>query len=91
MNHQLLLAGAAALLMSSTALAGTPAEDFAAADANKSGTLDAVEFRAFINLSAAAGRKNAVMVRNMGVYDRAFAKLDQNRDGQLSPAELDPA
>ena len=89
MTSKLLLGAAAAMLMTSAALAGTPAEDFVAADANKSGALDAVEFRAFIDLSANAGRKNAVMVRNMGAYGRAFAKLDKNGDGQISPAELE--
>jgi hypothetical protein len=70
------------------ALAGTPAEDFAASDADRSGALNPAEFRRFIGLAASAGRGRAVRVRDNNAYDQAFARLDRNRDGQLSRAEL---
>lgn len=68
--------------------AGTPAEDFVASDADRSGTLNAAEFRRFIALGVAAGRPRAVMVRNNNAYDMAFGRVDRDRNGQLSRAEL---
>lgn len=68
--------------------AGTPAEDFAASDADRSGTLNAAEFRRFIALGVAAGRPRAVMIRDNNAYDMAFGRVDRDRNGQLSRAEL---
>lgn len=70
------------------AVAGTPAEDFAASDADRSGTLSPAEFRRFIALGVAAGRPRAVMVRDRDAYGRAFQQLDRDRNGQLSRTEL---
>ena len=70
------------------AVAGTPAEDFVASDADRSGTLSPAEFRRFIALGVAAGRPRAVMVRDRDAYARAFQQLDRDRNGQLSRAEL---
>lgn len=70
------------------AVAGTPAEDFAASDTDRSGTLSPAEFRRFIALGAVAGRPRAVMVRDRDAYARAFQQLDRDRNGQLSRAEL---
>jgi hypothetical protein len=68
--------------------AGTPAEDFVASDADRSGALNAAEFRRFIALGVAAGRPRAVMVRDNNAYDLAFGRVDRDRNGQLSRAEL---
>ncbi len=76
------------ILAPGVAMAGTPAEDFVASDADRSATLSPAEFRRFISLGAAAGRPRAVMVRDRNVYDRAFQQLDSDRNGQLSRAEL---
>lgn len=70
------------------AVAGTPAEDFAASDTDRSGTLSPAEFRRFIALGVAAGRPRAVMVRDRDAYGRAFQQLDRDRNGQLSRTEL---
>lgn len=70
------------------AQAGTPLEDFVASDADRSGTLNAAEFRRFIALGVAAGRPRAVMVRNNNAYEVAFGRVDRDRNGQLSRAEL---
>ena len=70
------------------AVAGTPAEDFAASDTDRSGTLSPAEFRRFIALGVAAGRPRAVMVRDRDAYARAFQQLDRDRNGQLSRAAL---
>ena len=76
------------LLAPAAAVAGTPVEDFAASDTDRSATLNPAEFRRFIALSAAAGRSRAVMVRDRNLHDRAFQRLDTDRNGQLSRAEL---
>jgi|LauGreSBDMM110SN_4_FD.fasta_scaffold552175_1 hypothetical protein len=76
------------LLAHGAALAGTPVEDFVASDTDRSATLNPAEFRRFIALSAAAGRSRAVMVRDRNLHDRAFQRLDTDRNGQLSRAEL---
>lgn len=75
-------------LVPGAAVAGTPAEDFAASDADRSGTLSPAEFRRFIALGVAAGRPRAVMVRDRDAYGRAFQQLDRDRNGQLSRTEL---
>ena len=75
--------------MATSSLAGTPAQDFAVADADKSGGLNATEFRRYIALSAEAGRGNAIKIRDGNHYDRAFSKIDKNRDGQIVLAEID--
>jgi len=76
------------LLAPGAAVAGTPAEDFAASDTDRSATLSPAEFRRFIALGAAAGRSRAVMVRDRNLHDRAFQQLDTDRNGQLTRAEL---
>lgn len=83
-----LVAAALALSVAGPALAGTPAEDFAAADADSNRTLDPTEFRAYIALAAAAKRGQAVRVRDGNYYDRAFARIDANKDGRLSRVEM---
>ncbi|MFY8162916.1 MAG: hypothetical protein ACOVKC_01640 [Brevundimonas sp.] len=83
-----LLLLSALALVPGAAVAGTPAEDFAASDADRSGTLSPAEFRRFIALGVAAGRPRAVMVRDRDAYGRAFQQLDRDRNGQLSRTEL---
>ncbi|MDP3404117.1 MAG: hypothetical protein Q8S03_05460 [Brevundimonas sp.] len=79
---------AAAMSSCGVARAGTPAEDYAACDADRSGALNPAEFRCFIGRAAQAGRARAVMVRDNNAYDRAFTRLDRDRNGQLSRPEL---
>ncbi|MBX9614357.1 MAG: hypothetical protein K2X25_02060 [Caulobacteraceae bacterium] len=78
----------ATLSVPDVTMAGTPAEDFVACDADRSGALNPAEFRCFIGRAAQAGRARAVMVRDNNAYDRAFTRLDRDRNGQLSRPEL---
>ncbi|WP_396593506.1 hypothetical protein [Brevundimonas sp. R86498] len=66
----------------------TPAGDFVACDADRSGALTPAEFRCFIGRAAQAGRARAIMIRDNNAHDRAFARLDRDRNGQLSRPEL---
>jgi Ca2+-binding EF-hand superfamily protein len=86
LSAMLLVSGLA--LLPVNADAGTPAEDFVASDADRSGTLNAAEFRRFIALGVAAGRPRAVMVRDNNAYDMAFSRVDRDRNGELTRAEL---
>lgn len=62
--------------------------NFEKADANKDGMLDLNEFTNFINLNADLGLGRAPMIRRFGGYATAFGRLDTNRDGRVSRAEL---
>jgi hypothetical protein len=46
------------------------------------------EFRVFVRLMAAAGQSTALTIRTFGAYGMAFRRVDANRDGLASPAEL---
>lgn len=72
--------------------ASTPEEmaaaNFRLADVDGNGGLSSDEFVAFINLNAAQNIGQASRIKNAGAYDRAFARLDQNGDGLVTPDEL---
>lgn len=64
------------------------AANFRMADADADGFLSFDEFGVFINLNAAQNIGQANRVKSAGAYERAFARLDQDRDGLVSPDEL---
>ncbi len=80
-----------ALSQSAQASSKQAAANFVTADANGDGALTQAEFKSFINLNAAHGIGKAQTVKDRGLYDRAFARLDLNRDGRISSAELQSA
>jgi len=63
-------------------------ENFQQADANGDGALNAGEFETLINLNAADNLGQAARLANSGNYQRAFNRIDQNRDGIVTQAEL---
>lgn len=72
---------------------GSSAQDMAAAnfrmaDSNGDGVLNADEFVSFINLNAAQNIGQAKRVRSAGAYNRAFASVDKDEDGVVTPNEL---
>lgn len=64
------------------------AENYRQADANGDGMLVNAEFATFIDLNAADGLGNAAKVSSRGMHARAFARVDVNGDGVVSPQEL---
>lgn len=64
------------------------AANFRMADADTNGVLNETEFVTFIDLNAAQNIGQASRVKTAGVYGRAFARLDQNGDGFVSPDEV---
>lgn len=64
------------------------AENYRQADANSDGVLAYAEFATFIDLNAADGLGNAARVSSRGMHARAFARVDANGDGMVSPQEL---
>ncbi|MCO6185288.1 hypothetical protein [Rhizobium sp. L1K21] len=61
---------------------------FVAADLDKSITLTAEEFKAFVDKMAEDGETKALTIRLMGLYNYAFKKIDKNIDGVVTPQEL---
>ncbi|NNC73717.1 MAG: hypothetical protein HKN78_12695 [Sphingomonadaceae bacterium] len=94
MRHLALAGAAMAILVSSGAMAQTNAAreaaraNFGQADVNGDGKLSRREFRMFVNANAEDGLGQAGMVRRFSAYDRAFARVDQNGSGFVTPAEL---
>ena len=64
------------------------AENYRQADANGDGVLVYAEFATFIDLNAEDGLGNAARVSSRGMHARAFARVDANGDGMVSPQEL---
>ncbi|MEO0544517.1 MAG: hypothetical protein AAFY99_11925 [Pseudomonadota bacterium] len=63
-------------------------ENYMQADANNDGLLTYDEFVTFIDLNAADGLGNASMVASRNMYSRGFNRVDANKDGVVSPDEL---
>lgn len=66
-------------------------ENFKQADANKDGQLSRTEFEVFINANAEDGLGRAGMIRRIGAYDRAFARIDADKNGFVTPSEMSAA
>lgn len=64
------------------------AENFQQADMDHNGVLQYAEFATFIDLNALDSIGKASLIRNRGLYGRAFARIDANNDGVVSPNEL---
>ena len=58
------------------------------ADANGDKALNYKEFVTFIDLNAADNIGRASMVKSRNLYSRAFKRLDKNRDGKITRAEI---
>ena len=63
-------------------------ENFQQADRNDDRKLNPQEFKAFIDANAEDDIGRASMVHRFGAYDRAFARLDTDQDGEITRAEL---
>lgn len=72
----------------SPAMQEKAAENFFQADANQDGALSRDEFETLINLNADDSIGRAKMIRRFGRYDIAFGRLDANRDGFVTPEEI---
>lgn len=83
-----LLAASPVLAMNDNADRKAARENFMQADANKDALLSKSEFKNFINANADDDLGRASMVRRFGAYDRAFARVDANKDGFVSGKEL---
>lgn len=91
----LTLAVLAASIVAAPALALDKAADqkaaqqnFKQSDANGDGKLTKAEFRKFIDANAADDIGKASMVKRFGAYDTAFDRVDKNKDGVVTGAEL---
>lgn len=58
--------------------------NFTSVNANGSGALTAAEFKAFIDLNAAAGIGKAAKIKSFGAYDKAFAGVDADKNGLVT-------
>jgi Ca2+-binding EF-hand superfamily protein len=63
-------------------------ENFAQADADGDERLSASEFRRFIDENAKDDLGRAARVKRFGVYEKVFARLDANKDGFVTRAEI---
>ena len=84
-----------ALVMAVPALALNAAADrkavqqnFKQADGNEDGHLTKSEFRRFIDANAADEIGRASMIKRFDAYDRAFARVDTNKDDIVTRKEL---
>lgn len=78
-----LSAGAAIAQLSPAAFQAAEA-NFKQANASATGALTAAEFKAFIDLNAAAGIGKAAKIKSFGAYDKAFAGVDADKDGLVT-------
>lgn len=79
---------APALALNAAADSKATQENFKQADGNEDGQLTKSEFRRFINANAADDIGRASTIKRFGAYDRAFARVDANKDGLVTPKEL---
>ena len=64
------------------------AENFQQADFDGDGQLVYAEFATFIDLNAEDGLGRAAMISSRGMHARAFERVDANRDGIVTPEEM---
>lgn len=79
------------LVLAAALLAGpvfAQQDAFARADTTGDGALSPAEFKTFIDDLAEAGRAQAQRVKAAGRYGLAFDRIDQNRDGLVTAAEV---
>jgi hypothetical protein len=83
---------AAAIVLSTpgSAFAYSQAEKnaFIKADANSDRKITPGEFRTLIEGLVAAGSEKAISVKKWGAYGYAFKRIDADKDGTITPAEL---
>lgn len=97
MKNRILAGLAVIALASGSASAQSDSErekaraNFRQADTNEDGLLSRSEFRTFINANAEDGLGRAGMIRRLGAYDRAFDRIDADKNGLLTPAEMSAA
>jgi Ca2+-binding EF-hand superfamily protein len=61
---------------------------FIKADANSDRKITPGEFRTLIEELVATGSEKAISVKKWGVYGYAFKRIDADKDGMITPAEL---
>lgn len=61
---------------------------FLKADTNGDLVISTGEFRTLINELVAIGSEKAVSVKKWGVYGYAFKRIDADKDGKITPEEL---
>ena len=73
-----------------TAIAYSQAEKnaFIKADANSDRKITPGEFRTLIEELVATGSEKAISVKKWGVYGYAFKRIDIDKDGMITPTEL---
>jgi spermidine/putrescine-binding protein len=76
-------AGAARAELTPEALKQAQA-NFKTANVSNTGQLTPAEFKTFIDLNAAAQIGRAPKIKANNAYDRAFGKVDTNKDGKVS-------
>lgn len=64
------------------------AENFKTADANGDGMLTRGEFEKLLQLNAQANIGQAAQIVRFGRYDMAFNRVDADRNGLVTPQEL---
>ena len=87
-NFSILAVLALPLLVATGSASADPLRNFKSADADKSGSLEAPEFRNFIDLLADGGNRMARTVRASRAYGIALSRVDYNNDGRVSGDEL---
>lgn len=65
-----------------------PRANFATADADASGGLDAAEFKSFVDANAQAQFGKAAKIQKRGAYARAFSKVDADKNESVSWSEF---
>ncbi|MEM6676452.1 MAG: hypothetical protein AAF675_01125 [Pseudomonadota bacterium] len=80
--------GAAPAVLAAETQRERVAENFLEADVNADGALTIGEFRTLIDLNAGDGIGRAAMIKRLGRYDMAFGRIDADRDGLITPEEM---
>lgn len=67
---------------------GNAKDNFTAADHDGDGKLDQTEFRFLIDANAEDNIGRAATISRFGAYNRAFKRVDKNRDRDVAWAEI---
>jgi hypothetical protein len=92
-NIQIVMAAllGSALLAPAQTIAQSPhlaQENYRQADADSDGVLVQAEFARFIDLNAEDDLGRAARISARGMHAQAFRRVDGNRDGRVTPTEL---